>query len=449
MKKRRIKNKRLRQIVRKLTHWYYYCAGNVWKDQRSVWYVNLIKTINLSVTSYLDKNIQSKASSLTYNTLLAIVPALALMFAIAKGFGLQNLIKTQLHSILPSQVLMIDTSLKFVDKYLATASGGVFVGVGIVFLLWTLISLLRNIEVTFNYVWGVKKGRSAYRMITDYTTIIIILPVLLICSSGISIFMSSFVQDNFQAEVSLLSPFVTFLLDLAPWVLTSLFFAGMNMLIPYTKVKAKYALISGFICGVLFQVLQYVFVSGQIYVSKYNAIYGSFSFLPLFLIWMYMTWLICIGGVVLTYASQNVFRFNYSSSIAHISRSYMDELTVYLVLVIVKRFEEGKSPLTKTQIMEYYDLPIRLVNMIVNKLVDAGMLSMVTNDDDSHSYQPAINFSRMSLNEFLRRYDNIGYSNFISELRRNEALLDIRKWMKQNSEGRNMRLSELIKQTKI
>lgn len=420
VKRKPIKNKFLRDQARRFASWYYYCIGNVWKDQRPVWYVNLIKTINLTVSSYLDKNIQSRASSLTYSTLLAIVPALALMFAVARGFGFQDAIIGELHYIFPSQGTMIDAATKFVDSYLAAASGGVFVGVGIVLLLWTLISLLRNIEMTFNHIWGVKRGRSPYRMVTDYITIIIVLPILMICSSGISLVMSSFMQNTVGLG-SMLSPLLRIVLDVAPWILACLFFAGMYVLIPYTKVKFKYALISGTICGLLFQLVQYVFVSGQMYVSKYNAIYGSFSFLPLFLIWLYLTWLICIAGVVLTYAAQNIFRFSYLSQVAQISSSYKDEIVMYVVLVLVKRFEEGNPPYTKHRLMESHNLPIRLVNDIIDKLVDAGILSMVLDGTGEHAYQPARNLTEMTVEDFMRTYHNIGISNFIPELRKNSG----------------------------
>ena len=445
------KNKFLRKIKRWSIKWYFYCKEKVWKDQRRIWYVDLIKTVNLSVNSYLDKNLQSRASSLTYSTLLSIVPALALLLAIARGFGFQDMIKEELHHIFPSQSVMIDTALGFVDQYLATASGGLFVGIGIVFLLWTLISLLRNIEITFNYVWGVKTGRSIYRMITDYTTIIIVLPILMICSGGISLFMSSFVQNYVYSSVEFLSPVATFFLDIAPWVLTCLFFGGMYILIPYTKVKPKYAMISGFICGSLFQLLQYLFVTGQMYVTKYNAIYGSFSFLPLFMIWMYLTWLICISGVVLTYSAQNIFRFNYMNQIRGISQKFYDEVAVYVMFIVVDRFNRGKEPLTQRQIMENYNIPMQLLNIIINKFTDAGIFSVILDDsDNTRRYQPALNVSDMTLFEFMDRYRNLGYSRFVPELRRDENMKKISELLSpENQDGVDVKISDILRQVKF
>ena len=449
MKNIKTKNRRYRLIKRWIRKRYNYCAFNVWKDQRSLWYVSLIKIINLSVRSYLSNSIQSRARALTYNTLLAIVPAMAIIFSIARAFGLQYLIKGELEDIFPSQTIMIENASVIVDKYLSSGSGGLFVGIGVVFLLWTLIILLRNIEKTFNYVWGVKKRRRPYRMITDYTTIIVVLPILLICSSGISLYMSSFVQENIKNPIMFLSPMVLFLLDIAPWFITCLFFTGMYKMIPYEKVSLKLSFVSGLICGSLYHVLQFLFVSGQMYVTKYNAIYGSFSFIPLFMIWMYMTWLICITGVVLTYSAQNIFRFNYSAQCKKISNKYREELMLYILFIIVRRFEHELPPLSKNQFAKSYDLPIQLVNNIIDSLVDAGLLSEVTNQDDSFSYQPAINLSDMTLEDVVARYDRAGESNFILELRSNELLLEIDKMLDFDSPNQKLRLKEIVNQIKF
>ncbi len=405
--------------------------------------MSLIKTANLSVRSYMDKNIQNKAGSLTYTTLLAVVPALALLFAIARGFGFQNIIQSQLFEMFPSQSTMIENSLTFVDKYLETSSGGIFIGVGIIFLLWSLISMLRNVELTFNHIWGVKKGRTPYRMITDYTTIIIVLPVLMICSAGISLFMSSVVKN--AVGYTIISPIVEMVLDYAPFSLTWLFFAGMYTLIPYTKVKFCYALISGFICTLMFRLVQYLFVSGQVYVTKYNAIYGSFSFLPLFMIWMYLTWLIIIAGVVITYSAQNIFRFNYFNQINNISQRYSDELAIYTFLIISSRFDNGEPPLSKYSLMKKYNLPIQLLNIIIDRLEDAGFISVVHAENDTLAYQPARNFTEMTFRQFMEKYREVGDSDFIGELKRNPILSKISKLVKSDEENQDIKLSDIYK----
>ena len=138
--------------------WYNYSTSGVWSDTRRNWKVNLMKTANLSVRSFLNADLQNRAASLTYQTLLAIVPALALLFAICRGFGFQNLVESQLFSSFPAQSKALATALKFVDSYLAQSSEGIFVGIGIIFLLWTLISLISNVEDAFNKICGIPQG---------------------------------------------------------------------------------------------------------------------------------------------------------------------------------------------------------------------------------------------------------------------------------------------------
>ncbi len=273
---------RVRLTMIRMNSFFRYASDGVWSDTRRNWKVNTIKTLNLTVRSFLNTDLQNRASALTYNTLLAIVPALALLFAIGRGFGFENLLQTQLFQVLPSQKHALETGIDFVNSYLSQASQGVFVGVGIVVLLWTMISLMSNIEDTFNTVWGVTRDRSFGRKIIDYTAILFLLPILMICSSGISVMMSYTLVDN--PRLHFISPAVKIVLDVAPFVLTWMSFTGMYLAFPNTKVRFKNAFLSGVFAGTAFQILQYLFLSGQIYVSKYNAIYGSFAFLPLLLI---------------------------------------------------------------------------------------------------------------------------------------------------------------------
>ena len=218
-----------------LSIWKYLCR-DVWSDTRDDWRIRVIKTINLSVRSFLDSDLQSRAAGLTYRTLLALVPALAVLFAIGRGFGFHKLLQTQIFSYMPAQREGLEKIFQFVEAYLAQSSEGIFVGIGIVMLLWTMISLMNNIESTFNTIWGIKRGRTILRKITDYTSMLFILPVLMICASGLSIFMTSTLQNTFDFEF--MSPLLSFLFKFASYVFTWLFFAAMFMLIPNTKVTS-------------------------------------------------------------------------------------------------------------------------------------------------------------------------------------------------------------------
>lgn len=412
--------------------WWKYVSDGVWSDTRHTFGVNVIKTLNLSVRSFLNSELQIRASALTYQTLLAIVPALALVFAIGRGFGFQNIIQSQLFHSFPAQQQALSQAFSFVDSYLAQSSEGLFVGIGVLFLLWTLISLIGAVEDALNTIWGIKQGRTIWRKLTDYTAIVLILPILLVCSSGIMVFMSTTLQTILP--FGFMSPVIKFLLDLASLAFLWLFFAGSYMLIPNTKVKFKNAFLAGIIAGTGYSILQWLFLSGQLYVTRYNAIYGSFAFLPLLLIWLQLVWTITLAGGVLCFSSQNIFEFNFNSEISRISNNYKWRMTLAVMTVAVQRFDREQKPLTPHQIAVEYDLPISLVSDSVHKLIDCGLLLkiMVRGADDEPGISPALPTDKITLGLVLEKMGAHGSANFIPTFntrfaKLSEAVLKLRE----------------------
>ena len=402
---------RLANRTKKLTA---YVTTGVWHDPRRTFGVNFLKTCNLSVRSFLNTDLQVHACALTYQTLLAIVPALALIFAIGRGFGFQNLLETQILEHVPAQQQALSTAFGFVDSYLSQYSEGMFVGVGILFLLWTLISLISNVENVFNKVWGVKNGRTLWRKLTDYTAICLILPVLLICSSGIMVTMSGALKALIPGAFN--TPIIQVVGDLLSVMLVWLFFAGSYMLFPNTKVKFTNALMAGIMAGTGYVILQWLFVSGQIYVTRYNAIYGSFAFLPLLLIWLQLVWMITLSGAVVCFSSQNIFDYNFSDEVARISPDYRWTVTVAVMAIIISRFNKQKSPFTPHQIAVGYDLPITLVSEAAHKLEEANLVyrvSLETNHEGEYALAPALDTDKITLGTLTQRLGHIGSQNFI------------------------------------
>lgn len=398
-------------FVSKVKGWIDYFQTGVWEDSSKTAKVRIVKVLNLSVRSFLDRDLQSRSMSLTYSTVLAIVPAFALMLAIGRGFGLQDLLEQQLYQNFPAQKQFIALCLRFVDSYLKEASSGIFVGIGILFLLWTLISLLSYIESAFNMIWNIKHDRTLYQKITDYVAICLMVPILMICSSGVSIFMSATIQDNMH--FAFLTPFVNILLELAPVFLGWVAFSLSFYLIPNTKVDVKYALIAGAIAAVCFQILQLLFVNGQLYVSKYNAIYGSFAFLPLMLIWLQLSWLILLIGCVLTYSMQNVYGFNFIGDLKRMSENYERKVTIIMMSVIVERFRDNKQPLTSDELSRDFDIPIRVVERVAERLRLANVINFVALSQDKFGIAPATDTAKLTVGEILQRMDMVGDHNFI------------------------------------
>ena len=389
----------------------------VWRTPKNTLWVRIVKTLNLTVTSFFDRDLQTRAASLTFDTLLALVPALALIFAIGRGFGLQDLLRDQLFSYFPAQKEAIETAVNFVDSYLNESTQGVFVGVGIIVLLYTLISLLSSIEESFNYIWGIKKDRSLYQKFTDYIAICLLIPILMICSSGVSIFLSTVFQTD--VHIPFLTPLVNWLLDLFPLLLLWLAFSLSFLLIPNTKVSFKYAAVSGAVSAVGFQILELLFLNGQIYVTKYNAIYGSFAFLPLLLVWLQFSWVILLSGGTLCYSLQNVFAYNYMANSAQVSNDYMRKVSLVIISIVVRRFEKEEKPLTCNEISQQYQLPLRLVTTIVDQLHSIGMVNYVMMSHDLTGICPAVDVSTLSAGRLFKALDALGDSDFIPNFDKN------------------------------
>ncbi|MGM9842941.1 MAG: YihY/virulence factor BrkB family protein [Muribaculaceae bacterium] len=390
-----------------------YCIDGVWSDTRSGLIVNVVKTVNLSVRSFFNADIQSTACAMAFRTLLATVPALALIFAIGRGFGFASLMQTSLFNYFPAQQEAIAKGLKFVDTYLESASEGIFVGIGIIMLLWTLISLVSSGESAFNKIWGVRQGRSFWRKLTDYTAIFLILPILMISFTGINILMSSTLQSLMPYPE--FSPVISSLLDICGLVLTWLFFTGVYILVPNTKVKFTNALLAGVISGTCFTILQWLFVTGQVYVSKYNAIYGSFAFLPLVMIWLQFVWIITLAGAVICYASQNIFRYSFSSHISSISDVYRHKATVAVMAIIIKKFKAQDTAPDANMIAAEYGFPISLASGILEDLMEIGMVAKVFVDrrEQEFGFMPAIDTNTLTVNELLKKLSEKGSSDFI------------------------------------
>lgn len=400
-----------RTAVNWCINFYKYCTVDVWREPHNTLFVRIVKTANLSVRSFMDRGLQMKSSALTYSSVLALVPAIALLLAIGRGFGFQDTISNSLYQYFPAQHKALETAMGFVDSYLKEANNGLFVGVGVVVLLWTLVSLLSTIEEAFNNIWDIKKDRTMYQKITDYIAICLLVPVLMACSSGLSIFMSTMVQNNLALRI--FTPLLNVGLELMPLVLAWFAFTLSYFLIPNTKVQFKYAAIAGAVCAIAFQILQLLFVNGQIYVSKYNAIYGSFAFLPLLLVWMQLSWLILLFGCVLSYSLQNVFAFNFLGDVTTISPDYRRKVLLVITTAIFRRFEENLPPLDRNSLSTQYDIPVRMVGEFTYTLHKAGLIYFVQLPDDMVGYAPAIDAQSLTVGELFRRIDKEGASDFI------------------------------------
>ena len=249
----------------------------------------------------------TQASALTYSTLLAIVPMLAVVFAIARGFGYNKYIEIWFREVLSSQPQVADVIVSFVNSYLVHTKSGIFLGVGLIFMLYTVLMLVNNVEETFNQIWQVNNSRPILRSFANYLAMFFLFPIIIVVSTGLSVFMETMADS--MDNLAVLGPFIHKLLQYSPYMLMSLFFIVLYVYMPNTEVRLSCAIIPGILAGIAMQVLQVVYIHSQIWVTGYNAIYGSFAALPLFMLWIQISWTICLFGAQLTYTNQNQNRF--------------------------------------------------------------------------------------------------------------------------------------------
>lgn len=372
----------------------------------------IIKTFYVAVNRFVNERMINKASALTYSTLLAIVPILAILFAIAKGFGFANMMESQVRMGFGGPSQTTEIILRLVDSYLTQTKSGVFIGIGLIMLLWTVLNLIGNIEITFNRIWQVKKARSMYRKITDYFSMFLLMPILIVVSAGLAIFMSTIVKN--LEDFILLAPILKFFIRMVPYVLTWFMFTGLYIFMPNTKVGFKHALIAGIIAGSVYQAFQYVYISGQLWVSNYNAIYGSFAALPLFLLWLQTSWTICLFGAELTYAGQNISNYNFDKDTKNISRRYRDFISILILSAITKRFEKNEEPYTAEMLSEKCQVPIRLTYQILYELQEINLIHETVVDEKSEdiAYQPSMDINQLNVAILLDRLDTHGSEDF-------------------------------------
>lgn len=372
----------------------------------------IIKTCYLCISRFAQDRIVVRASALTYSTLLAIVPMLAILFAIARGFGFDHLMEQQVTEGLGGQTETVNFILQFVNSYLAETKNGIFIGVGLIMLLWTVLNLINNMELTFNSIWQVKKGRSMYRKVTDYFSLLLLMPILIVVSGGLSIFMTTMVKHI--EGFTLLAPIGKFMVRLIPFVLTWIMFTGLYVFMPNTKVKLKNALIAGILAGSAYQGFQILYISGQVWVARYNAIYGSFAALPMLLLWLQISWTIVLFGATLTYAGQNLRNYSFDKDTRNISRRYHDFVAILIMSLVAKRFEKNESPYSAEAISEECQIPIRLTNQVIGQLQDTNLLHEVATDEKSSeiAYQTSVDLNHLNVGMILDRLETYGSEDF-------------------------------------
>jgi membrane protein len=396
--------------------------------QKSFW-ITQLRIVLLALRRFYEDRCDLRASALTFYTLLSIVPIVAMAFGVAKGFGLEKMLEAQLLEKLQGQPEVADRILGFARTLLENTKGGAIAGVGVVILFWSVVKVLGNIENSFNDIWGIKKARHIGRKLTDYLSVMMIGPVLLIIASSVTVLLTAQITSIVErlAFLGYAAGGIIFLLKLLPYTLIWFLFTFMYVFMPNTKVQLKAGLWGGIVAGTVYQIAQFAYIKLQIGVSSYGAIYGSFAALPLFLAWLQLSWFIVLFGAEVSFAYQNVAAYEFEADCSKLSHSFRRMAALVITHHCVKAFLRAERPPTAEEISRELEIPIRLVRSVLFELTESRILSEVcANERVDIAYQPGCHLDELTVAKILEDLDRHGVDAVpIAETKNLDRLRDV------------------------
>ncbi|MBN1132608.1 MAG: YihY/virulence factor BrkB family protein [Bacteroidales bacterium] len=377
------------------------------KSPRKVFLIKQVRIYILAFKGFFEDRAALRASSLTYFTMLSLVPIFAIAFAVARNFGFEGRLHEFISNNMQGQEEIVNWITSMVDSLLEKTKGGVLAGFGGIILFWSVIQVLNNIELSFNDIWQIKKQRSPIRKFSDYLAIMILSPFAIGISGSVMVKIQSAAN-----ELELLKPVVLMLIKSIPYVSIWLLFTIVYMVMPNTKVKFKYALIAGIFAGTIALIFQSLYQDLQIGVFKFNTLYGSVAFIPLLLLWLQITWLIVLMGAEISFAYQNIENYEFEGDALNLSISNRRILTLLIAHNIIKNFEEGEKPKNTDKLSHELGIPLRLVNDLVFGLMEAGVLAeLVSENPKDRRYQPAVDINKITVDYVYNQLEQVGGSH--------------------------------------
>ena len=404
------------KIRRLLTRFVGFFTTTIWRARRGElpaiqWMlIRLVRTVILSVQGFARHHGPMRASSLTFFTLLSLVPVAAMAFGIAKGFGFERRLQHELLDKFSAQQEVIEQVIGFAQNMLDNTKGGMIAGIGVVVLFWAVIKMLSIIENSFNHIWGVR-SRTFIRKLSDYLTIMLVCPVLVIMSGSVTVFITSQVSaisGRFEL-LQMAGPAIYVGLKLLPYTLIWVLFTLIYMIMPNTRVRFDGALLAGVIAGSAYQVVQAAYIDFQIILAKYNAIYGSFAALPLFLLWLQISWFIVLIGAEISHAYQNSEHVDETAVGREMSISQSRLLALIVCRHVVRLFHQGRPAQTTTQIAQALGYSPVLVDSLSDLLVKGNILVKIDRESDNgQALQPARDIGNLTVNEVVAALEDVG-----------------------------------------
>ena len=408
---------RLSDIITFFTDTVFRKGAGEYRNPVARWAVRQYKLLFYTVQGLSSHGTMVRSAALTFYTLMSLVPVVALVFAVVKGFGLAEGLEQNLYEVLPQSPEVIDYVVGFAQKALARTQGGWVALVGVLTLFWAVIKVFGSIEDACNNIWEVRSTRSAARKYGDYIAVVVVAPILWVISSS---------MGNYAAEILGVagSPALEVLSRAGSLVVAWVMFTFIYVVLPSTKVRFTAALTAGVVAGTAFVLFQWGYVYLQRWMTSYNAIYGSFAALPLFLLWMQISWEILLLGGELSFAYQNVARFDEERESLLVSYDCRRKLMVGVMVLVSRAFRDGRGAVSFSEIRDRLDVPTRIMNNILYTLVQARMLNEIRTEGTDYDleYAPARDISTLRVYDILSAVDSHGFGRDTIDMRSNREL---------------------------
>jgi len=363
----------------------------------------IIRIVFFSFKSFYQKELYLKSSLLTFYSLIALVPILTIILSIAKGFGFDAFLQKQLLETFKEQQDVISIAFRFAYAIIEQMQSPAIVGIGVFFLFFSVYGLFVNIEKSLNAIWNVKKHRKLIRRMINYAMALIFFPIIFIASTSITIFINTEITRTAQNYefVASISHYVLTVLKLAPYGLMFALFSYVYLFTPNTAIAIKPRIFAGILAGVIFQFWQIIYIDSQVYLSSYNAVYGSFAALPLFLIWMQINFVILLFGAEIAAQIEGDRFFKKTTKDDHFKMVNKKHLCLIVLHTIVFHYLKGEKPLSLNRISEELGISSLDAREIFNILEKAHIIAELKTSERYHLIINPELFTIQSLSNML------------------------------------------------
>ena len=391
------------ELVKKIN---YFLTSQLWSIDTSAlnktrsFFVNLVRLIYITIREFMKNELTLRAMSLVYTTLLSLVPLLAFSISLLKAFGVvDNKLEPFLISFLePLGSKGVEVSNQILE-FIGRINFGVLGVIGLLLLIYTSVSVINKIEDSLNIIWQVKKGRSLARRFSDYITILLVGPVLMVVAIGSMATLESNTIVNSILSIEPVGTIVLIIGQVLPFLVVLLVFSFIYVLIPNTKVNIKSALLGGAIAGIAWHLTSWGFTISVASSTKYAAIYSSLALLIIFMIWLYLNWLILLAGAQIAFCYQNLKFLTVKKEVLNLSTKLKEKLSFVVMFLIGYSFYHDKERWTLHSLIEHLKLPQDPVEDAVKELEESKLI--IETGDDPPSLIPSMSLEKIKLKDIL------------------------------------------------